>query len=657
MSNPLNRATRPLSRRRLLGTGLAAAAGSLASPAWVRVSRATERLPVAPGHAVDILLRWGDPVVAGAPAFDPAALSPDTQARQFGYNCDFTGLLPFDGSLDHGLLVVNHESSDPSLMFSPQSEAGLDANQVGTAMAAQGVSVVELRREGDGRWVPQADSRFNRRITADSRCTISGPAAGHRLLATTADPEGRIVRGTIGSCAGGKTPWGTFLSAEENFQEYFGGIDQLADDDPRRDAHRRYGIGAESGAGWEAHQPRFSLASEPNEPFRFGWIVEVDPFNPDREPIKRSALGRMRHEAATSVLTPGNHVAVYMGDDAYFEYAYKFVSARPFDAGDPEANLQVLDEGTLYAARFNDDGSGEWLPLVHGRGPLTEANGFHSQAEVLIHTRRAADLVGATPLDRPEDMEASPVTGKVYLALTKNKYRGVAGNPAVDAANPRSDNAYGHILELQEFGKDGRSERFSWEILMLCGDPNDPGSRFAGYEGPVRDAIACPDNLAFDVDGNLWVATDGMPDALGLPDGLFAVTLEGPERGRTQRFLSGVLGSEITGPEFSPDGRGVFVSVQHPGEGSSLDAPSTRWPDGSGPPRPSVVLIRRLDGDRIQPARVEADGSAMPAKLPATGRAADRAPSLVGLSGLGTLALGALLRWRERRLASMGTGQ
>jgi len=299
------------------------------------------------------------------------------------------------------------------------------------------------------------------------------------------------------------------------------------------------------------------------------------------------------------VISPGGQVVIYSGDDERFEYAYKFVTAGVYDPNDRAANIDLLDDGTLYVARFNDDGSGEWLPLTHGQNGLDESNGFTSQADVLINPRAAGDVLGATKMDRPEDFEANPVTGLVYLVCTNNTNRGVDDNPGADAANPRVENAYGHIIELAEEGNDHAATTFRWEMFMICGSPTDDSTFFAGFPKDQVSPISSPDNITFDNAGNLWISTDGQPGTLEINDGIYAVPTEGPERGHLKQFFSGIPGGEVSGPIFTPDNTSLFVSIQHPGEGGTYEAPVSSWPDGYGIPRPSVVLIRKLDGGPI----------------------------------------------------------
>ena len=402
---------------------------------------------VSDGYEVQVLLRWGDPLFPDMPAFDPLALTPAEQTRRFGYNNDFVGYLPVDGSSRHGLLVVNHEYTNEELMFPgvpEQSSTGFEETtkrMVAVEMAAHGGSVVEIRREGE-LWAPVLGSRYTRRITAETPMELTGPAAGSPRLATSADPAGRRVLGMINNCSGGVTPWGTWLSGEENIHYYFEG--RVPPEHREFANHRRYGLPMPVFA-WHRHHTRFVVPKEPHEPNRFGWVVEIDPFDPTSTPKKRTALGRMKHEGAAGALTADGRYVVFLGDDERFEYVYRFVTSQKVDRANPAANRDILDVGTLSVARYDADGTGRWLPLVHGTGPLTEQNGFASQADVLIETRRAADLLGATKMDRPEDIEANPKTGRVYVMLTNNSQR---KPEQVGGPHPRAKNEHGHVVEL-----------------------------------------------------------------------------------------------------------------------------------------------------------------------------------------------------------------
>ncbi|HEX5138313.1 MAG TPA: PhoX family phosphatase [Planctomycetota bacterium] len=577
------------------GRGLAAERGLGFTP----IAPSTEdRLIVPEGYAHDVVLRWGDPLARGVRRFDISDWSARDQALAFGYNCDFTTHLNLPwggGDPSRGLLVVNHEYTNPELMFPGYTEGSATREQVEVDVAAHGLSVVEVRRDREGRVTYAYDSGFNRRVTGDTPMELTGPAAGHPLLRTHADPTGTRVLGMLNNCSGGVTPWGTALSCEENFHQYFAGAGSLPDGAVAR-MHARYGIPkGRTARGWERFYGRFDVSLEPNEAFRFGWVVEIDPYDPLAMPKKRTALGRFLHEAAATALAADGRAVVYMGDDTAFEHIYKFVS-RGASGADRRSCSGLLDEGTLFVARLDADGTGTWLPLVHGEGPLTEANGFASQADVLLNTRGAADLLGATKMDRPEDIERNPVTGAVYAVMTNNAKR--AGSQ-VDGANPRAANRCGHVVEILEEGNDAAARRFRWSLFLVCGDPGDPSTYFAGFPKGKVSPISTPDNVAFDRAGNLWIATDGQRGSIGNNDGIFVVPTAGPERGRVRQFLSAPEGAEVCGPAFTSDGRTFFAAIQHPGEGGTVEKPSSRWPDGAGAPRPSVVAIRREDGDAI----------------------------------------------------------
>ena len=663
---------RNMSRRGLLKGGAAASAMLLAAPALSAKSASAQTTAVEPtldfqpiglstedrtivsaGHNVDVLLKWGDPITANTPAFDAANQTAEAQSQQFGYNCDFVGFLPLplgSRSADSGLLVVNHEYTNPELMFAGYSADNPTKQQADVELAAHGVSVVEIARNGSRKWGYNRSSRYNRRLTATSSMAVSGPAAGHDWLKTSADPTGTNVSGTLNNCAAGRTPWGTVLTAEENFQQYFGNLEKLPDGDVKK-MHARYGVETKATERkWERFYPRFDVVQEPNEPFRHGWVVEVDPYDPTMTPVKRTALGRFRHEAATVVITPARRVVLYTGDDARFEYVYKFVSARSYSTTDRKANMGLLDEGTLYVAKFNADGSGQWLPLIHGQGGLTADKGFKSQAEVLINTRGAADLLGATKMDRPEDIETNPVTGKVYVVLTNNTQRGTDNRPGTDPANPRKENKHGHIVELTEAGNDHTATTFNWGIFILCGDPKDETTYFAGYPKVKVSTLSSPDNITFDNAGNLWISTDGQPGTLKMNDGLYAVPTEGPERGYVRQFFSGVPGGEVSGPEFTPDDTSLFIAVQHPGEGGTLDKPLSLWPDGTNIPRPSVVVVQSETGGRIGMSLSTATPEPPPTQvgMPKTGIPGVLGPLGVA-AGIGAAAVGALIRLRTRQ--------
>ncbi|MBY3556670.1 PhoX family protein [Rhizobium laguerreae] len=569
---------------------------------------------IAEGYDADILLRWGDAVLPGAPQFDPAKQTADAQSKQFGYNNDYVGFIPLDGSSEHGLLVVNHEYTNPHLMFpglvqvvdGKIKQGALSKEQVDVEMAAHGGTIVEIRKTG-GKWQVVADGKYNRRITANIPMEITGTAAGNDRLKTSADATGTRAIGTINNCAGGVTPWGTYIMAEENFHGYFSGA--LPEGHKEAANYKRYGV-PEGGYEWANFYDRFDLSKEPNEPNRFGWIVEVDVMDPASAPKKRTALGRTKHEGAESIVAKNGKVVFYLGDDERFDYVYKFVTSAAFNPNDRAANMNLLDSGTLHVAKFNEDGTMQWLPLVFGQGPLTAENGFTSQADVLIECRRAGDALGATKMDRPEDVQPNGVNGKVYVMLTNNTRRKA---DQVDAANPRAENAFGHIIEISENDGDFTATSGKWEVLLKCGDPSVAavGATFS-TETTKNGWFGMPDNCAVDSAGRLWVSTDGNNNkATGRTDGLWAVDTEGAARATSKLFFRVPVGAEMCGPLFTPDDETAFVAVQHPGDGgedwpghgrpSYYEDLSTRWPDFKPdmPVRPAVVAITKAGGGKI----------------------------------------------------------
>ncbi|WP_329125549.1 PhoX family protein [Streptomyces sp. NBC_01353] len=571
-----------------------------------------DKVTVPSGYEQNVVIRWGEPILRGAPAFDADKQTAKAQAGQFGYNNDFLSLLPLRGEHNRQVLVANHEYTDEILMFKGYDAANPTREQVEIAWAAHGLSVVVVQEEHrSGKLTPVTRHPLNRRLHTTSAFELTGPAAGSALLKTSADPSGRKVLGTLNNCAGGTTPWGTTLHGEENFNQYFANGSSATD--------KRYGIG--SGATerkWERFDKRFDLKQEPNEVHRQGWVVELDPYDPDSTPKKRTALGRFKHEAAQPRLTEDGRPVVYMGDDERFDYFYKFVSSKRMKKGSSRAarehNLTLLDEGTLYVAKLTGDspateidgtgklpddgefdGSGQWIPLATGN--VSHVPGMTAE-EVYVFTRLAGDKVGATKMDRPEDVEPSPRSGRVYVALTNNTDRGKAGKAGTDEANPRNLNKHGQILELAEHWDDPSSDGFAWRLFLVAGDPNDPATYFAGFPKEKVSPISCPDNVAFDPHGNLWISTDG--NQLGSHDGLFGVATKGERRGELKQFLTVPKGAETCGPIIQD--RRVVVAVQHPGEldGASVENPKSEWPDGPGKiVRPSVVAVWRKDGRDI----------------------------------------------------------
>ena len=594
------------------GTASVAAASVATAPTEARAQQgprlsftaiapdSSDTLIVAEGYSHQVLLSWGDPLFADVGPFNLDTLNAAEQERRFGFNSDFVLFTPLpygSGNLTEGLLWNNHEYTDGLMMFPGYDPKNPTKEQVDVELAAHGGSVVLVRNTGS-RWEYDPTSTYNRRITATTPMTLVGPAAGDEWLKTNADPTGTKVVGTLNNCGGGWTPWGTILTAEENFNQYFANADLLPAEDPRKRVHARYGMPvAASERLWERHYDRFDVSKEPNEAFRHGWVVEIDPYDPTAAPVKRTALGRFKHEAATSVVAASGKLVVYTGDDERFDYIYKYVSDGLVNMRDRKANGALLDQGTLYVAKLEDDGTGKWLPLVFGKGPLTKENGWRNQADVLIRARQAGDALGATKMDRPEDIEVNPVNGKVYAAMTNNSQRGAEGRAAPDAANPRANNTMGHIIELSEDGGNHSRLTFTWNVFLLAGTAEDSSSFFAGYDKSMVSGFGCPDNISFDSRGILWIATDGQPSALKRNDAILAVAVDGPERGLVKQFLSSVTGSEVASLYMLPDDSALFVSIQHPGEGGSLAAPTSAFPDGVA--RPSVVVVSRRGGGPI----------------------------------------------------------
>jgi uncharacterized protein len=602
-----------ISRRALLVGGLATAAGCglggvrglfRALPHDARADRtllgflpippsSADRVTVAPGYSARVLVAWGDPVSDG-PTFRPdASNTADDQARQWGMHNDGLVYFPIDGSR-RGLLVQNNEYSDDELLFADGTH-DWNAAKTAKSLAALGVSIVEIARDDAGTWHVVRPSRWARRITGATPIEIAGPAAGDRRLVTSADPTGRRVLGTVANCAMGQTPWRTYLTCEENFNFCFHkrGVPT--------DVERRYGIGAESNR-WHTTDGRFRVDAEPHEPNRFGWVVEVDPFDPTSTPVKRTALGRFKHEGARVQEARDGRVVVYSGDDERFQCMYRYVSSRPWrDA--LRAGIHPLDDGVLYAARFDADGSGEWLALTSSHAGLA---GW-SPSDIVIDARGAASAVGATPLDRPEWIETFPDALTGLVTLTNNKDRGAAGKPGTDAANPRTANLYGHILRWTH-ERDWTEPTFRWDLFALAGDPTVPqhGATVVG------DAYGSPDGIYIAPSGRIWIQTDVSTDLLGTGPytgfGNNQMLCADPVTRETRRFLVGPNSGEITGVFVTPDERTMFVGIQHPGEapGDAVNDPRnpmrySSWPDGpsGGRPRSACVVITKDDGGVI----------------------------------------------------------
>ncbi len=566
----------------------------------------TVRIP--DGYAANVLYAWGDPVghPSGSPAFRPdAGNTADEQALQAGMHHDGIHYFPLPFGSENsanGLLVMNHEYTDDGLLHS-DGFADWSAEKVRKSQNSHGCSVIEVHAAG-GKWEVVRPSQFARRITARTPMRVAGPAAGSAAMKTAADPAGMEVLGTFNNCAHGYTPWGTYLTCEENWDGYFMNSGTLTAD------QKRNGVSPKGrGFRWNEFDERFDAGKHPNEPNRHGWVVEFDPYDPQSKPAKRTALGRFSHEGAWPATANDGRLVVYMGDDRVFEYIYKFVSRDAWNRSDRRANRDILDHGTLYVAKFNDDGSGEWIELTHGKGKLTTAAGFTSQADVLIRTRAAADAVGATKMDRPEWIAVHPGTNEVYCTLTNNSQRGAKGKPGTDKANPRAGNVFGQIIRWRETSNDPAALKFQWDLFAVAGDPQHPDSnRHGNVKG---DAYGSPDGLWFDDAGLLWIQTDVSASTLNKNHyarlGNNQMLVADTRTGETRRFLTGPAGCEVTGVVMTPDARTMFVNIQHPGEApkgrndpQNPKAHST-WPDGAsgGRPRSATVVIRKTDGGLI----------------------------------------------------------
>ncbi len=581
---------------------VAAASQAVVSPKMgfrAVAANSADTITLPPGYQWEVVSSWGDPVLRGASAFDEATRgTAASQALAMGDNND--GMSFFALGKDHGVIAVNNEYTNYEYLFTNGKCESLEDTR--KAQAAHGVTVFEVKQQG-GSWQLQAGAPKNRRITANTEMQFSGPAAGSDWLRTQADPDGMTVLGTFNNCANGRTPWGTFLTCEENFNGYFGATSDM----PQDPTFKRYGI-TSKGAGYQWHQfdPRFDLSQNPNEPNRHGWVVEIDPMDPSSKPIKRTALGRFKHENVEIVINKDGRLVAYMGDDERGEHIYKFVSNGRYDAANPSSssNRRLLDEGTLYVARFDAkvgalEGTGEWIELSVGRNGLTADKGFKTQADVLVHARFAATVVGATTMDRPEWVAAHPSGQQVYVTLTNNSKRGNDGQP-VGGPNPRAKNKYGQILRWTPKGQDHASAEFNWDLFVLAGNPVvSPSSLERGSPNINADNMFnSPDGIAFDNDGRLWIQTDGKYSNKGDFAGMGnnQMLCGDPVTGEIRRFLVGPVACEITGFALTPDQKTLFVGIQHPGE----DLAASHFPaGGNSVPRSSVIAIRRQNGGVI----------------------------------------------------------
>jgi secreted PhoX family phosphatase len=582
----------------------AAAAAPAARPAIsftpVPTSSA-DAFTVPDGYVADVIIPWGTPIHAGGPAWKKDGTNTAAeQLLQVGAHHDGMHFFPLDDGGKgrrknrRGLLVLNHEYIDQTIHYS-DGPTPMTQEKVNKALAGHGVTVIEVELV-DGKWRHVDTSPYNRRVTPlETPVTYSGPVGpDHPLLQSMGNPFG-----TINNCSFGHTPWGTYLACEENWNGYFG---TNAPFTPNA-VEARYGLGAvDFGYRWFDVDPHWDLAVNRNGPYRWGWVVEIDPFDKNARPVKRTALGRIKHEGALVTESRGR-VVIYTGDDQDKDYVYKFVGNAPWRRLRDEGK-SPLDEGTLYVARFNDDGSGDWVPLVHGRGNITTGNGFANQADVILRTRMAADVVGATKMDRPEWIAENPRNGEIFVTLTN-------GTSGSNAPNPRFPNPYGHIIKWRERGGDKTGTRFEWDVFILAGDPQyDPSVQLA-----VEDIFGSPDGLHFDRSGRLWIETDISNSSQNLASRGYdriannAMLACDPHTGEIRRFCVGPRGCELTGAVTTPDLETIFVNVQHPGETTTAWGTPTaanpravsNWPDfdPAGRPRSATVAIRKVGGGQV----------------------------------------------------------
>ena len=550
-----------------------------------------DTVTVPDGYSWHVVARWGDPLWSTGAAFDHASRGTgESQEAAFGDNNDGMALYT-DG--DKNVLAVNNEYVNLDIMFANRESGKPEtADDVRKCKAGHGVSVIEIAQQ-DGAWRIVQDSPYNRRITPDTPMEITGPARGHDLVKTATDPAGTIALGTWNNCGNGRTPWGTYLACEENFNGYFSSSDP---DFALPAGYERYGIKAEDrGYGWAMTDERFDVSKHPNEPNRAGYVVEIDPLDPASMPKKRTALGRFKHENAEVTLAADGRVVVYLGDDERGEFLYKFVSDGVYAEGGD--NRDLLESGSLSVARFADDGTGEWVALT------PECTGMVSQAEICIHTRQAASAVGATTMDRPEWVAANPNKAEAYCCLTNNKNRGVKPNAGDDLTpvggpNPREKNKYGQIVRWMPDGGDHASAAFAWDLYVIAGNPTVHGDARAGSANVNADNMFnSPDGIAFDSQGRLWIQTDGKYSNEGdfAGQGNNMMLVGDPATGEIRRFLVGPRECEVTGITWSADRKTMFIGIQHPGEKGDSHFPE----GGEATPRSAVVAITRDDGGSI----------------------------------------------------------
>ena len=557
-----------------------------------------DTIKVPNGYEAKPLISWGDKLFSKASEFDERKIINkkviDNANLTFGDNTD--GMSYFPLSENSGIMAVNNEYINPEIMFNHEGK-NISLDDVKYMQNSLGVSIFEIKRNKNGYYKIVLDSKYNRRITAHTAMKVSGYAKDSPLLKTKADKNGKTIKGTLNNCANGQTPWGTYLTCEENFDDFFGCSDK---NHKFSEAQKRYGLMQKSLYGFELDE-RFDIAKNPNEPNRFGYVVEIDPYDANFTPIKRTSLGRFKHENAEIIINKDGKVVVYMGDDEANEFLYKFVSKSKYNKNDKKANKDILDEGILYVAKFYDnghnlEGDGEWIPLVFGKNGLDKSNGFESQADICINTRLAASVVGATPMDRPEWIAADNSGKYIYATMTNNTKR-----KQTDSANPRANNIYGQIIAFRANNDNHADSKFRWNIFALAGNPliHKKGDLRAGTSNITKDNIFnSPDGLKFDKFGRLWIQTDGNYSNKGEYEGMGnnQMLCANPNTGEIRRFLSGPVAAEITGIAFSPDSTIMFVGIQHPGEKLA----TSHFPNGgNSTPRSTIIQIKKIDGGVI----------------------------------------------------------
>ncbi|PZU58275.1 MAG: dTDP-glucose 4,6-dehydratase [Sphingobium sp.] len=530
-----------------------------------------DKVTVPTGYTVDVMFKAGDPVEAGAPGYKGSFQPSSETEKQAGGNHDgmeffeIAGVDPNSG----GLLAINHEVPDTNILFDGSyNPATATAEQKALALSAVGVSVIEIAKGADGKWAVKSGSRFNKRYTGNTLYRAGGPAAG--LLSPS-------IKGTLNNCSSGRTPWGTYLTCEETTNNYLNPAPATKDED-------------------------------------YGWVVEIDPYGELAQPTKRTAMGRFSHENVAYMADSNNRVAFYMGDDTTPGCIYKFIPDRAYSTASRAANIDLLDYGTLYVARFNADGSGEWRVLAQGANglvvgaqdpgnvsqsttpPAPVTVNFATQADVLVKTQAAARVAGGTIMDRPEWLTVAPDNSAVYCTLTNNSSRRVT-----DAANPRTVNRNGHIIKFVETGNSPLATTFKWEIFLLAGDPSESAAN-GGSDNLVGningDTFSSPDGLRIDPKGRLWVQTDHSITSASGVTGKALVDVFGNNSmyyidqttKQSKRFLVGPVGCEITGIAYTPDLKTFFVNIQHPTE---------NWPISGEEPRSSTIVITRTDAKPV----------------------------------------------------------